>query len=286
MTTGSFYRKLFLMAGLCGSVLCSSPRTAEAQNGCASETYKVQGKPLKTYLYKPSGFNAQTPLVFIMTGTKRNANTYCKQWLKHARAKGFALLVPKFDTRQFPGSRTYHQGNVLNSAGGLNPESSWAYSAIDGLFQQFKTRHRSVLSHYSIYGHSAGAQFVHRLVMFKPQSPIKTAVAANAGYYTLPQNQPYPYGVQGIPFSNRAFLQPLLILLGEKDVDPHHRYLRKTLQAMEQGPHRLARGLNFFKRAKQEAKKAGISFRWRIQGVKGVGHSNSKMARAAVRYLP
>src|SRR5271155_4121645 len=40
---------------------------------------------------------------------------------------------------------------------------------------------------YYLYGHSAGGQFAHRLVLFMPNARYQRVVAANPGYYTMPQ---------------------------------------------------------------------------------------------------
>lgn len=41
------------------------------------------------------------------------------------------------------------------------------------------------------------------------------------------------------------FSAPLTILLADADDDPRHRSLRRAPEAMAQGPHRFARGLNY-----------------------------------------
>jgi len=50
---------------------------------------------------------------------------------------------------------------------------------------------------FSMFGHSAGAQFVHRYITFMPQGHLRAAVAANSGWYTLPdQTLKLPYGLK------------------------------------------------------------------------------------------
>jgi hypothetical protein len=55
---------------------------------------------------------------------------------------------------------------------------------------------------YYLYGHSAGAQFVHRHLAFicAGGNPLRVirAVAANAGFYTEPTFEvPFPFGFGG-----------------------------------------------------------------------------------------
>ena len=51
---------------------------------------------------------------------------------------------------------------------------------------------------YLLYGHSAGAQFVHRYLYFVPEARVAKVVAANAGWWTLPDLAVgFPYGLRG-----------------------------------------------------------------------------------------
>jgi pimeloyl-ACP methyl ester carboxylesterase len=179
---------------------------------------------------------------------------------------------------------------MFSSSGERNDESLWSFSVIENLFDYVKAISRSKVSTYSIYGHSAGAQFVHRLVMFKPNARVRTAIAANAGWYTMPIDaKAFPYGLRDSGRDRKAvatsFGKNLVILLGDKDTDENDKYLRKTAEAMEQGNHRFARGHSFYKMARDSAKKEDVAFKWRLHVVRGVGHSNSRMSTHAVKLL-
>ena len=50
---------------------------------------------------------------------------------------------------------------------------------------------------YALYGHSAGGQFVHRYVAFADAPRMESAVAANSGWYTMPDDGAFPYGWGG-----------------------------------------------------------------------------------------
>merc|ERR1712083_910719 len=99
-----------------------------------------------------------------------------------------------------------------------------------------------------------GAQFVHRFLYWCPFSPVEAAIAANAGWYTMPNmDEAWPYGLQKTPLADSidmnllrySFACPLIILLGSQDTNPESKDLRHTPEAEKQGPHRLARGQAF-----------------------------------------
>ena len=70
----------------------------------------------------------------------------------------------------------------------------WTFSAIEHIFDDIRARTGSSCEKYSIFGHSAGSQFVHRMVLFRNDLRIEYAVAANAGSYTLPSFETkFPY---------------------------------------------------------------------------------------------
>ncbi len=143
---------------------------------------------------------------------------------------------------------------------------------------------------YSIYGHSAGAQFVHRYLYFMPEARVDRAVAANAGWWTLPDLKvDFPYGLRGSSINEsglKALLQrPLVVLLGTADTDPNHANLRRTPEAMAQGAYRFARGQYFYAAGQRQAKALGVPLAWKLETATGVGHVDKDMAPYAVDIL-
>lgn len=247
-------------------------------------------KPVTVWYYSPKEFEPNTPVVFVMHGVKRNGQEYRDAWVEHARKGQFLLLVPEFSEKHYPKSRSYNLGNMFSSKGRPIERSKWTYTAVEHIFSYVKKIGQIRTKTYSIYGHSAGAQFVHRLVLFVPDSHVKTAICANAGWYTMPTTKhEFPYGLRKTRISRKglkkSFSQKLVVLLGEKDTDENHKHLRKTKEAMAQGKHRFERGTNFFNTAKRESTKVKAPFKWQFKEVKGVGHSNSGMAKAAAKLL-
>ena len=261
--------------------------------GSGSFTFEDQQgdptKPVKVWYFKPAKYTSSTPLLFVMHGTQRDAERYRDQWIKYAETYGAFLLVPEFSTRYYPGT-DYPQGNLFDANSQPMPDQKTGFSLIEHLFDHVASRTGNRTTSYYIYGHSAGGQFVHRMLMLSPAARIRRAVAANPGFYTLPRDdEEFPFGMKKsglLPAAlTDAFGRELIILLGEQDTLEHQENLNRSPGAMAQGRHRLARGINFFRIAQEEAGKRGVAFAWKLQTVPDSGHSNSKMAAAAAQAL-
>ena len=243
-------------------------------------------KPIPVWYYKPSKFSANSPILFVITGVTRNAQRTMKPWLSFADKHGILVVTPDFPKKYYPGSRSFQTGNILNKSKKRNPENKWTFSTIEHLFDYLKDATGNKTPKYYIFGHSAGGQFVHRFVIFKPDARIKKAMAANAGWYTVTDfDVKFPYGLKRSPATieslKKSFGNKLVILLGDKDTDTNHKYLNRSKRAMKQGPHRFARGKFFYNEAWKEAKKLNTPINWKMRIVPGAAHSNSKMEKEA-----
>ena len=78
---------------------------------------------------------------------------------------------------------------------------------------------------------------------------------------------------------------PVTVLLGDQDTDENQSSLRKTPEAMAQGPHRFARGHTFYQVASEHAAAMGEPFAWQLDTVPGAHHSNALMTPAAAEIL-
>lgn len=227
------------------------------------------------------------PLLIAVHGMGRNAKGARDAWKAAADRAGFLVLAPHFDKDQFP-SRRFQQGGVR----GEPDKAKWTFGLIERLFDAARASYRVAGDSYTIFGHSAGAQFVHRMVMLMPEARIATAAVANAGYYTLPAlagERAYPYSLKGTPATDatlaRALVKPMLVMIGDQDIDPNHHQLNKSRGAEEQGATRFARGEHFMATARDEARRLGVTLRWREVVVPGVAHQQSGMAKAAAAEL-
>ncbi len=260
------------------------------QPGSQEFTFR-EDRPILVRYYMPDGYTPSTPIVFVMHGNSRTGESYFRVWRQPAIDYGFLLVVPEFDAENYPG-HWYNQGNVFPGEEPTirNPESDWTFTAVEDLFDVVREAAGSTRTAFRIYGHSAGSQFVHRLLLTRPDAPVERAVAANAGWYTVPtEDVRWPYGLGGSGFEVSGladrFQQDVTILVGDQDTDPNHPSLRRTPEALEQGPHRLARGRIFYEVARSSAEALGVPFAWAFETVPGAGHRNSQMMPRAAAIL-
>jgi len=259
-------------------------------------------KPLKVYYYQPTELKAETPVWFIIHGMSRNADDYRDYFVAMAKDQGALIIAPEFSNKDWPKSRSYNLGNISISESDRTPrpEQEWSFSKIEPLFDYVVDVLEPTLEakKYFMFGHSAGGQFVHRFLAWKPQARVKLAISANAGWYTMAQfndasySYDWPYSLADTPDFNantsaidpfpaaglESFLgKTMVVLLGDEDTLRTDN-LRQTTQADAQGQHRFERGTFFFAEGQLEAAARGVDFGWVKQIVPGVGHSGSEMA--------
>lgn len=250
----------------------------------------LASKPIRVWYYSPRAVPSELPIVIILHGNSRNGDDYRDAWIGSAEEHLVLVIAPEFDDGFFPGSQGYAQGNVFDANNNAVSEELWTFSYIEPLFDYVKELAASSAEEYAIFGHSAGSQFVHRFLLFKPDLRVDKAVAANAGWYTMPDlSETFPYGLRQSGLADaalNAFLeQPLIVLLGERDTNPNDPSLRQTRQARAQGRHRFARGMNFFSKAESSSAEQGVSLNWQIETVPNVGHNQARMAGPAAQLL-
>lgn len=272
-------------------VLCTGLQAATALTpGTGRIEIQRGGKTVPVWYYVPPDAAADTPILFVMHGVNRNADDYRNSWLPHAEKYRVVLLAPEFSEKEFPGDEGYNLGGIVDARKRALPAEQWAFSFIEPIFDEVRTALGNRSEKYYLYGHSAGAQFVHRYLYYVPNARVANVVAANSGWYTLPdQKIDFPYGLRGARVSDQALKtmlqRPVVILLGTQDNDPNHKHLRRAAEAMKQGPHRLARGQFFFNAAQRKAAELKVPFGWKLATAPGIGHSDRGMAAFAIEWL-
>jgi poly(3-hydroxybutyrate) depolymerase len=237
-------------------------------------------------LYRPRVLAPLRPMVIVLHGMSRDAGAYCDAWADSADRHGFAVVAPEFSVADYPDTLDYNFGNMISPEGRLLPRAQWLFPVIDQIFLRARDELELDGQRYCLYGHSAGAQLVHRCVTFAWSARIALAISANAGSYTMPLfDVDYPFGLRGTAFTERDMPQllsrPLVVMLGDEDNDAAHPSLPRQPEAMKQGPHRFARGQRYVQTAVRIAAELQVPLSWKMITVPGVAHSNPGMAPAA-----
>ena len=244
--------------------------------------------PINIFYKLPKEINNKTEILFIIHGNSRNADGYIEVWASLANNKNVILIAPEFIKSTFP---NYNTLQMSSSSGKIKSDTNlYLNGSIDLLFNFYRNKFNVKTDQYMIYGHSGGAQFVHRYLLMSDMPKIKKAVAANAGWYTFLGGWKFPYGIKEPPSklssdNLRRFLKmKLSILIGSKDTKITSS-VNQSEGANKQGINRFQRANNFFISSSDVAKKHDLEFNWNYKIIKGVGHSNSKMSLAAAEVL-
>ncbi len=272
-----------------------------APNSTGSFTYTpaspLNTQPVEVFYHIPNGDITSMPIVLSFHGANRNADDYRDYWISMANANGFMVFAPEFSSENYPGlGDNYLMGNVFEDGDNpspetYNPANEWTFSILDPLFEYIKVDISGAQQTYNGWGHSGGAQFLHRFVMYMPNSNLDIAVCSNAGWYTVPEfSVDYPYGIQNgqLPTTDltNAFSKKMIVHLGQNDTDPNSAGLRHNDDVdNQQGLFRLERGLYFFNTSQVTAQGLTVPFNWEKHEVSDVGHQAQLMANNALQYV-
>ncbi len=288
---------VFVNANLAREVL-KTPGTGRLQIN------SLQGKPLTVHVFRPSQFDSLTGRIwFVMHGTGRDAERYLKTAAPVAERHQVLVVVLEFSRNDYPTGDTYTLGVVTRGRvdDHAAEEGRWRnprqtpYMEIERTFSAVREALQSRQPGYFLFGHSAGAQFVHRLLSFVRCPRVLKAVAANAGWYTLPTVDkkwpPFPYSLRGASREfqdpGQVLAAPLTVLLGTRDTrgKEEDTNLRGTEGAIVQGANRLQRGITYYEVGQQAAHSANRPFAWKVQLVPGAGHEVAEVIAPAGQLL-
>ena len=252
-------------------------------------------KPINVFYNIPNGNRTNMPIVLLFHGEERNAQDYRDLWVNASNQYGFMVFAPEFSVADFPGGSSYIIGNVYQdgnypTAVTLNDESVWTFSIVEPLFDYLKINSGSAALSYDMFGHSGGGQFVHRFVMLKPNARYKRAVAANSGWYTVPDGvASFPYGIMNCPITsispNNYFSRKLYITVGALDNNGSDASLRHNTASDLQGLNRLDRANYFFSKSQTYANAMQATFHWQFHTVANSGHDAALMSNDAISLL-
>jgi hypothetical protein len=250
------------------------------------------GNDITAHTYRATGFEPSSgPILFVMHGAGRTAESYLAAMAPVAERNGAFAIAPEFDAARYPSSSDYTLG-VYDGSTWRDP-ADYLYAELEHLFEAVKIELGSTACRYRVFGHSAGAQFTHRLLTFRSDARIERAVAANAGWYTLPRGDGddvdthMPYGLFDSPVDDddraRFLVRELVVLLGERDVATvdEDANLRDTPEANAQGDTRVERGATYFAEAEAAAVAVGVELAWTLHTVPAAGHDKDHVAPSA-----
>jgi hypothetical protein len=244
--------------------------------------------PLPVYYYRPARWQPDQPVFILLHGEHRNALALRNALQDEAEKRGILLVCPFFSKETFSGSRSYALGGMLEKRK-VAPETQWFFPILNRLRDSFLEAAGAPQAPVTFFGHSAGAQLLHRYLFFGKARPHEAYIVANAGWYTMPDSSTaFPYGLGGVPaessFVKEAFGFHVTILLGEADTKADGS-LRQTVQAQKEGKNRLERGTRFFEQSRKAARMMQVPFAWQMKTVPAIGHDTEKMARAAMELI-
>jgi len=270
---------------------------------------------ISVHYYFPDGFSPASNILLIVPGAGRNSQNYRNAWLKIAQKKNILIAALGYPEETYDFA-AYHLGGIVKNLSLKNPiregrpqstiirlrdedikfdfnpyPEQWLFNDFDRLFEYIVTATGSERQKYDIFGHSAGGQILHRLALFRPKSRAGRIVAANAGFYTLPNlNGPFPTGLKNTGVDNEMLTDALgvklTVLLGEADnSDDAGGILLHTPMIDEQGLGRLSRGAYFYSAGEAVAKSLNAPFNWTLETAPNVGHDFRLMSVAAAKML-
>jgi hypothetical protein len=273
-----------------------------------------EDKIIEVFYHKPENHQSNSPILIVVPGAGRNGDSYRDAWVEASEKYGVLILSPMYPEEDYAFG-DYHlcglmydltlensleyveNSNVVKLDEEkfdyqVNSQSDqWIFQDFDRIFNLVVDTLGSSQTQYDIFGHSAGGQILHRMAIFHPNSKARRILAANSGFYTLPDfDTALPFGLKNSPLSEanlkETFKTNLVLFIGELDnQDEQGGTLLRSPTVDQQGTHRLERGKYFYDFAQRKAETMKTGFHWQIEIVPGVGHDQRKMGAAAAKYL-
>ena len=242
-------------------------------------------KPVRVYTYRPRACDTTCPMVIVLHGMSRNASDYRDYWELLADHYKVLIVAPQFDKENWKGTEGYNLGEIGNGE-----RQKTVFAAVEHLFDEMRDGQAT----YVLFGHSAGGQVAHRMALLFPENRASVIVAANSGWYTMPDfrqekvTNPFPFSLVNAPGGvnngealRKALARKLVIMVGENDNDPDAETMSKSDGAMKEGATRVDRAETFIKTATTASNDLGVKLNWDLVEVPGVAHSGSSMSKAA-----
>lgn len=243
-------------------------------------------RPLILHAARPRDWHPGLPVLFVHHGAGRNGCDYRDYWLPHVDPGAMLAIAIEFPEASFPEYLCYNFGNLHAADGRANPRRQWTFGIDTNLFDRLQDQGITTTGRYGLFGHSAGGQYVHRMLSFGYRDRVAVAVSANAGTYAMPDlTTAWPWGLGATEVTSRELRTllgfPLTVMAGTADTKTTGRFFPKGPKSLKQGPTRHARAHTYLHTAQQAAAVLGVPLAWRVIDVPDVGHDGRRMSDAA-----
>jgi len=241
---------------------------------------------LMLHAARPRHWNPGMPVLFVHHGVTRNGRDYRDYWLPLVDAADILVISVEFPEASFPEYLCYNFGNLHGADGVPRPQEQWTFGIDPRLFQALREQDIATTERYGLFGHSAGGQYVHRMLSFGYRGRVAAAVSANAGTYAMPDlsiDWPWGLGATGTTIDDlRKVLDfSMTIMAGTNDTKTTGRFFPKGPKSLRQGATRYERAHAYLRKGQAAAAALGVSCAWRVIDVVGIGHDGRGMSQAA-----
>jgi pimeloyl-ACP methyl ester carboxylesterase len=251
-------------------------------------TFAYWDKPdVEIFYITPEEINEDTKVLFVIHGNSRNAEDYLSAWIPHIKNKNVIVAAPQFNKANFS---NFFLLEMAESSGNVNKDKSkYINNSISLFFNYIKSKFSLDIETYSMFGHSAGAQFTHRYMLLSKDKRISNAVVANAGWYTFISNADFPYGIKSSPIiisdeHLRWFMSNKVnLLIGSEDIGS--KSLNSSKGAKLQGITRVDRANSYFNSLITKAEDSNYALRWNYRVLDNVDHDFKKVTPYAASIL-
>ncbi len=253
------------------------PARAAPSGGTSGQaTAVLDGTVIPVFTYRPAGCQI-TAILLVFHGLDRNATGYRDDAVPLAQRYCMTVAAPLFDTARFP-NWSYQRGGIVHRRA-VEPEASWTVRYVPLLAAWVRQQEGRPDLTYVQIGHSAGAQFLSRVVAFSPDIARQTILANPSTWVEPSLDTAAPYGFGGVPDGEadlrRYLAAHVTVLLGREDRGSKN--LVTSEEAEDQGANRYERGQATFAAAQAMAQSHNWPFNWTLAVVPGVGHNARAM---------
>jgi pimeloyl-ACP methyl ester carboxylesterase len=232
---------------------------------------------LKYWVAMPACLDPSLPPLFAIHGIHRDAKGMLNEISTHMPEASRIIIAPVFDETNWRG----YQRLIGRRRADL---------ALLALLKTIRLSGLTDIRSFDLLGYSGGAQFAHRFALIYPHL-INRLALCSAGWYTFPDDAPYPYGLSapktklsGFNSFTRTNLECFLklsidVYVGEHDteIDPNIR----TGDSIDrqQGRNRLERATNWVDALNSVSKTYGFQSKAKLTVLKGCGHDFRECVR-------